>query len=78
LNVHERLQEIFYAIFGDDIPELRPDMTAEDIEGWDSVAHINLMFAIEEEFEVHFSESQLADFAIVGELEAFLAAQGRR
>ena len=74
MTVHERLEEVFRMIFGDDDISLRPDTTADDIDGWDSTAHVTLMFAIEDEFGVQFSESQLVDFASIGELEAFLEA----
>lgn len=75
MTVHDRLQELFRMIFGDDDLVLRPEMTADDVDGWDSTAHITLMFAIEEEFDVQFSESQLVEFADIGALEAFLTAR---
>jgi acyl carrier protein len=46
--------------------------TAADIPSWDSLAHINLMFSVENEFEVHFTDEQLTSFANVGELRRFL------
>ncbi len=71
-DVHDRLQRVFRSVFGDDLGELAPTATADDIRGWDSVAHISLMFAVEEEFGVEFTADQLAGFHNIGELEQFL------
>ena len=46
-EVRPRLQEIFRQVFGDPTIELRDDMTAADVDGWDSLAHINLIIAVE-------------------------------
>lgn len=50
-------------------------MTASDIEGWDSVAHINLMFGIEQAFGVRFKGNELADMKNIGELKQFLSGK---
>ena len=47
MNTLERLERIFREVFNNDSLILRDDMTSRDIEGWDSLAHINLMFSIE-------------------------------
>jgi acyl carrier protein len=54
------LQEVFRRIFDNDELEINEATTAADVEGWDSMAHINLMIAIEKHFGVKFSGSDLA------------------
>ncbi|MGC3974617.1 MAG: hypothetical protein QM771_09580 [Nitrospira sp.] len=44
MKLHDRLEEVFRQVFDNDALELRDQMKAADIEGWDSVAHINLIF----------------------------------
>ena len=39
---------------------------------WDSLAHVNLMFAVEEEFGIHFSGGEFGSFADVGALRRYL------
>lgn len=78
MSTRERLEELFRAAFGDDSIVLTPGTTADDVEGWDSVAHINLMFLIEEEFGVQFDEDELAAMADVGELERWLDEHATR
>ena len=72
MDVHQRLEQIFQNSFGDDDLVLRDEMTSEDIPGWDSLAHINLMFAIESEFGMQFIGNELAEMSNIGELKARL------
>jgi acyl carrier protein len=77
VTLHEKLETLFQNLFDNDEFVLDDCMTAADVPEWDSVAHINLMFAIERAFGVEFQGNQLAEFANVGELKEYLAAQGR-
>jgi len=70
--VHDELEQLFRDVFGDDTIELTEETTARDIPQWDSLGHVNLMFAIEERFGVRFRGNELAEFANVGELKRFL------
>ena len=51
----ERLTRIFRDVFENDSIVIRDDMTSVDIEGWDSLSHINLLYAIEKEFGIVFT-----------------------
>ncbi len=72
MTLHERLEHIFRTVFNDDDLSLTDRTSAADISGWDSVAHINLMFSIESEFGFQFRGNELAEFANVGELKGYL------
>ncbi|MGE0760310.1 MAG: acyl carrier protein [Pirellulaceae bacterium] len=72
MNVHERLELLFRNVFHDDDLRVSSDMTARDIPGWDSVAHVNLMFTIEQEFDIQFVGNELAEMKSIGELEEYL------
>ena len=76
MTLHERLEEIFRTVLNDDQLSLSDDTSAADVEGWDSVAHINLMFSIESEFGIQFAGNELAEFKNVGELKQYLEARG--
>ena len=75
-SLHDRLEEIFQTVFGDDALVLTDDTTAADIPGWDSVAHINLMFTIEQTFGVQFAGTELGDLDSIAALKRLLAAKG--
>jgi acyl carrier protein len=72
VTVHDDLEQLFRDVFADDAITLTDETTAQDVPQWDSLGHVNLMFAIEERFGVRFRGNELAEFANVGELERFL------
>ncbi|MBS1462900.1 MAG: acyl carrier protein, partial [Ruminiclostridium sp.] len=49
-EIYERLNEVFRNVFDDDDIEVEAGTTADDIEDWDSLEHINLISAVEDEF----------------------------
>lgn len=55
MMVKEKLQCIFREVFEDDDIILQENMTAEDIEDWDSLTHIQLIENIEVEFGITFT-----------------------
>lgn len=71
-RLHERLTEVFREVLVDDSLVLRDEMTSQDISAWDSVTHINLMFAIEQAFGIRFRGNELADLANIGALKKVL------
>ncbi len=66
--VTDRLTEVFRTTFGDETLTLDPAMTADDVAGWDSVSHITLIYAIEDEFGMKFSSRDLEGLTCVGDL----------
>jgi acyl carrier protein len=71
-HLHARLEGVFQRIFNDDTITLRPETTAADIDGWDSLEHINLIIAVEREFKIRFTTAEIANLRNVGEFEALL------
>ncbi|HIQ19314.1 MAG TPA: acyl carrier protein [Novosphingobium capsulatum] len=53
------LTGIFRDIFFDDDLVLRDDMTADDVEDWTSLTHINLILAVEEAFEIKIRSNEI-------------------
>ena len=47
---------------------LQPSMTASDVAGWDSLAHVQIMVAIERAFGIRFRTGEMTSIADVGEL----------
>ncbi len=72
-DITARLTATFHAVI-DPSAEVRDDLTADDVEQWDSLAHVNFIFAVEEEFGIEFTQQELADhMANVGELRDLIA-----
>ncbi len=68
-EVHDRLTNVFRDIFDDENLIIERKTTASDIDGWDSLEHINLICAIEEEFNIKFSMGETVSLKNVGEME---------
>ncbi len=66
----EIVSEIFRDILDEDDLVLAPETTAEDVEAWDSLTHVQLMVAIEKRFGIKFSSREISSFQNVGELLA--------
>lgn len=60
-ELRERVQEIFRDVFEDDDLILRDSMTAHDVDGWDSLAHINLIIAVESELGIRFAAAEISE-----------------
>lgn len=59
-ELRERVQGIFRDVFEDDGLILRDDMTSRDVDGWDSLAHINLIIAVESELGIRFAAAEIS------------------
>jgi acyl carrier protein len=59
-ETRDQLQEVFREVFDDPGLELRDDMTAADVEGWDSVAHIDLLIAVERVLGIKFAMAEMS------------------
>jgi acyl carrier protein len=71
-TVKSRLTDIFRKTFADDTLELHNAMTADDVKGWDSVNHINMILAAERGFKVRLSTREVKGLRTVGDLIALL------
>ena len=67
-HVYRQLTDVFRDVFDDDAIVLTPETTAADIDGWDSMAHIGLIVAIEERLKIKFRSSELEALHNVGHL----------
>lgn len=68
MGVLEKLNSIFCEVFDDESIMISTDTTAGDIEGWDSLSHINLIVAVEMRFNIKFSNKELLTLKNVGDL----------
>ena len=76
MTLDDRLAEVFRDIFDDPEMQIHDAMTAQDVESWDSLMHIQLLFQVEHVFGVQFAGEEAADLADVGELKRLLRAKG--
>jgi len=76
-EIRQQVQDVFREVFEDPALLLNDRMTAEDVDGWDSLAHINLIVAIEKRLGVRFATAEISrlkdDGANVGSLVELVA-----
>jgi acyl carrier protein len=71
-QVYARLAEIFQNVFDEDSIAVTPKLSADDVEGWDSLTHIRLMLTVEKAFNAKFSVSEIGRLENVGDLVALI------
>ena len=67
MEIIEELQEIFRERFDEDELVISRDTTAEDIEDWDSLTHMQLIVEIEKKYGIKFTTAEIKKAANVGE-----------
>ncbi|MBQ8904030.1 MAG: acyl carrier protein [Oscillospiraceae bacterium] len=67
-EIFERLNTVFRDFFDDEDIELDEETTADDIDDWDSLNHITLMAAVEDEFGIRFTMGEVSGMKNVGEM----------
>lgn len=76
-EIYERLETVFRDVFDDDSIVLTSETTADDIEDWDSIEHITLISAVEDEFKMRFTMGEVSGMKNVGEMVQIAAQRGR-
>ena len=74
-EILEKVNEIFQEVFDDDSIEVFEETTADDIEDWDSLEHINLVVAVENCFKIKFNMGEVAALKNVGEMVDLISAK---
>jgi acyl carrier protein len=69
----QKLTGVFRSTFFQPALEIREGMTAHDVEGWDSLSHINLVLAIEQEFGISLTTRDVRSMKNVGDLLQLVA-----
>ena len=77
-EILDRLNAIFQDVFDDDTLTVTRNTTAKDVEDWDSLSHITLIGAVEDEFRMKFSMKEVVEMKNVGELIDIVAARRKR
>lgn len=74
-EILDELTGVMREVFDDDDLEVRPDMTAGDVAGWDSQAHVMLIVATEQRFGIRFRTAEFESLRNVGEFVTLIAAK---
>lgn len=75
-QVYARLAEVFQEVFDEDSIEVTPELSAKDVDGWDSLTHIRLILTVEKAFKIKFSTSEIGKLENVGDLVTLIKTRG--
>lgn len=67
-EILNKINDILKEIFDDNSLIISFDTTANDVDDWDSLNHINIISTIESEFDVDFSMEEVLNFKNVGDI----------
>lgn len=62
------VQQIFRDVLDNESLVISDHLTATEVDGWDSLAHISLLTAIEKAFSIRFSLSEIDGFSCIGDI----------
>lgn len=74
--IKERLNKVFQEVFDDDEIQIHDDMTAEDIDEWDSLMHVSLVVAAENEFGIEVNAVEIGNLKNVGAMIDLFLSRG--
>lgn len=73
--LHAKLTEVFRSVFASGTLTVSDETTAADVEGWDSLAQINLVVGAEEAFSVRFTTAEIRALKNVGGFKALISSK---
>lgn len=76
-EVYAGLTEIVRELFGDDTIVLSATTTANDVDGWDSFNHLNIIAAAEMKFGVKFRTKEIEKLTNIGEMVGLILQKTR-
>ena len=74
-EIIEKLTVIFRSVFENDGIVLRDDMTADDVDTWDSLTHMAMISEVEKCFSIKFKLKELNKLRQVGDLIAIVESK---
>lgn len=72
-----KVQDVFRDVLDNEEITLTPATTADDVEEWDSLSHIQLIVAIEKAFKIKFNSKEILSWANVGEMVECIAGKAK-
>jgi acyl carrier protein len=67
-NTLTQVQEIFCDVLDNEEIILKHETSANDIDEWDSLSHIQLIVALEKHFKIKFTSKEILSWKNVGEM----------
>lgn len=76
MAVMNRVASVFGEVFAVDSGVVTRETVPDDIEKWDSLGHMKMVEALEEEFDLHFELDDMMEMVSVDQILEILATKG--
>ncbi len=74
-EIFESLTQVFRDVFMRDDLVLRPDLSAKDVQGWDSFKQIEIIIATQQRFRIRMNSNEIDSLRNVGDLARVIASK---
>jgi acyl carrier protein len=74
-EIYEKLNTVFEDVFDDDPIVVRPELSADEVDGWDSLTHVRLILTVEKALNVQFSASEIGKLKNVESLAELIRSK---
>lgn len=75
LSIYEKLTSIMRDVFDDDTLVASAGLTADDVDGWDSLSHLRLIMTVQKTFGIKLSAAETGGLKNVGDLAKLIGAK---
>jgi acyl carrier protein len=74
-EIRNKLTTILRTVFDDDGLIVTPELSADDVDGWDSLSHLRLVLSVEKAFKIKFTAAEVSKLKNVGELQSLVVSK---
>ena len=67
-DIYKDLTSLVSEVLGSEVVDLTPEMTAHDVEGWDSLSHVKILYKCELKWNIRLSLEELSSLENIGDL----------
>gem|GEM_PF-51450 len=72
-EIYAKITAVLHEVLENETLEAKPELTAEDVDEWDSFSHIRIILGVEQAFGVKFATPEIAQFENLGQLAELIA-----
>ena len=76
-NQKVKILEVMSTVFEVELASLNEDSSIDNIENWDSIRHLNLILALEEEFNISIPDEEVGDLVNYNLIELVVNEQNK-
>ena len=76
VQVYAKLSDIFRDVFDDEVT-VSPELSAQDVDGWDSLTHLRLIITVQKAFGIKFSAAEVSELDNVGDMVKLIQLKSR-